>query len=175
MRRVHTALATLLGSVLVALAASACGYRSGYTPPGGSSVGVAFFENVSKERDLDRDFHLPLTDSVQRIVRAPLVAPDRARYRIDGRMLDFRRRNGIRSANNSLLETGVRITVEARLERRNPDTGELEVLRRIEVQDERGYVQGDVGGEAGARARALRNLADRVVIDLFADLAWEAP
>jgi len=136
---------------------------------------VAFFENVSKERDLDRDFHLPLTDSVQRIVRAPLVAPDRAHYRIDGRMLDFRRRNGIRSADNSLLETGVRITVEARLERRNADTGEFEVLRRIEVQDERGYALSDSGGEAAARARALRNIADRVVIDLFADLAWGAP
>jgi hypothetical protein len=167
--------ATLLAALLVPLLAGACGYRTGYTPPVGATVGVAFFENISKERDLDRDFHPPLTDAVQRIVRAPLVSPDRAEYRIDGRMLDFRRRNGIRDTDNTLLETGVRITVEARLERLNASTGEREVLRRIEVQDERGYALSDSGGEAAARARALRNIADRVVIDLFADLAWDAP
>lgn len=166
-------------SALVALAllalCAACGYRTGYTPPVGATVGVAFFENISKERDLDRDFHVPLTESVQRIVRAPLVQPDRAEYRIDGRILEFRRRNGIRDTNNKLLETGVRITVEARLERLAPGASEREVVRRIEVQDERGYALSDPGGEAAARARALRNIADRVVIDLFADLAWDAP
>lgn len=167
-------LARRLGALLLALGASACGYRTGYTPPVGATVGVAFFENISKERDLDRDFHVPLSESVQRIVRAPLVQPDRAVYRIDGRILDFRRRNGIRDPDNKLLETGVRITVEARLERLGPQ-GELEVLRRIEVQDERGYALSDPGGETAARARALRNIADRVVIDLFADLAWDAP
>jgi hypothetical protein len=159
---------------LLALCA-ACGYRTGYTPPVGATVGVAFFENISKERDLDRDFHVPLTESVQRIVRAPLVQPDRAEYRIDGRILEFRRRNGIRDTDNRLLETGVRITVEARLERLAPGASEREVLRRIEVQDERGFALSDPGGEAAARARALRNIADRVVIDLFADLAWDAP
>lgn len=167
-------LSALVALALLALCA-ACGYRTGYTPPVGATVGVAFFENISKERDLDRDFHVPLTESVQRIVRAPLVQPDRAEYRIDGRILEFRRRNGIRDTNNKLLETGVRITVEARLERLAPGASEREVLRRIEVQDERGYALSDPGGEAAARARALRNIADRVVIDLFADLAWDAP
>lgn len=167
-------LSALVALALLALCA-ACGYRTGYTPPVGATVGVAFFENISKERDLDRDFHVPLTESVQRIVRAPLVQPDRAEYRIDGRILEFRRRNGIRDTNNKLLETGVRITVEARLERLAPGASEREVVRRIEVQDERGYALSDPGGEAAARARALRNIADRVVIDLFADLAWDAP
>ena len=167
-------LPALVGLALLALCA-ACGYRTGYTPPVGATVGVAFFENISKERDLDRDFHVPLTESVQRIVRAPLVQPDRAEYRIDGRILEFWRRNGIRDTDNRLLETGVSITVEARLERLAPGASEREVLRRIEVQDERGFVLSDPGGEAAARARALRNIADRVVIDLFADLAWDAP
>jgi hypothetical protein len=31
----------------------------------------------------------------------------------------------------------------------------------------------DQFGESEARARALRNLADRLVLDLFADLAYE--
>ena len=85
------------------------------------------------------------------------------------------RRNGIRDTDNRLLETGVRITVEARLERLAPGDTEREVLRRIEVQDERGYALSVSGGETEARARALRYIADRVVIDLFADLAWDAP
>jgi hypothetical protein len=164
-----------LAVLLLALCAAGCGYRTGYTPPVGATVGVAFFENVSKERDLDRDFHVPLSESAQRIVRAPLVQPDRAEYLITGRILEFRRRNGIRDTDNRLLETGVRITVEARLERLAPGGTEREVLRRIEVQDERGYALSVSGGETEARARALRYIADRVVIDLFADLAWDAP
>jgi hypothetical protein len=49
------------------------------------------------------------------------------------------------------------------------------VLRVVTVQDERGYNLDESNGEAEARLRALRNISDRVVIDLFADLAWDAP
>lgn len=170
------ALAALL--VLAAALASGCGYSTGFTPPEGRSVGVAFFENVSKERDLDRDFHGPLTEAVQRVVHAPLVAAERADYRIQGRMLELRRRNGIRDSQNRLLETGVQVVVEAELVLAGAPLdaqGRPEVLRRVRVTDERGYVRSDPFGEANARALVLRNIADRVVIDLFADFAWPAP
>ncbi len=165
----------LAAATAVALLAAACGYRAGYTPPVGATVGVAFFENLSKERDLDRDLHPPLSESVQRIVRAPLVHPERAEFRIEGRILDFRRRNGIRDTENRLLETGVLISVEARLVHTPLGATEPEVLRVVTVQDERGYNLDEGNGEAEARLRALRNISDRVVIDLFADLAWDAP
>lgn len=167
--------ALLVAAALALVLAASCGYRAGYTPPVGATVGVAFFENLSKERDLDRDLHPPLSDSVLRIVRAPLVHPERAEYRIEGRILDFRRRNGIRDTENRLLETGVLISVEARLVHVPPGASEPVVLRVVTVQDERGYNLDESNGEAEARLRALRNISDRVVIDLFADLAWDAP
>ncbi|MCY3002186.1 MAG: LPS assembly lipoprotein LptE [Planctomycetota bacterium] len=152
----------------------ACGYSTGFRPPEGRTVGVAFFENVSKLRDLDRDLQGPLSEAVQRIVHAPLVSPELADYRIEGKILEFRRRNGIRDGQNRLLETGVQVVVEARLVRGGsvgPD-GLPEVLRRVRVGDERGYLKSDPLGEAGALERVLRNVSDRIVIELFADLAW---
>lgn len=167
-------------ALLLALVCAACGYRTGFTPPDDVTVGVAFFDNQSKERNLERDLHGPLTDSVQRLVDAPLVTPSAAEYRIEGRVLDFRRRGGIRDTNNVQLETGVRITVEARLMRRGlagvaGAPSEPEILRMITVSDERGYALDDPDGESQARENALRNIADRIVIELFADLAWDSP
>ena len=69
-----------LVAIALGLAAllGACGYSTGFKPPEGRSVGVAFFENVSKLRDLDRDLQGPLSEAVQRIVHAPLVSPELA-------------------------------------------------------------------------------------------------
>ncbi len=200
----------------VALAAAfgvgACGYKSGFVLPEGESIGVKVFANDSKLRDIEMRLHPYLTDSVQRLVGAELVGPARASVWIEGVVLEYVRRAGIRSPDNVQLETGVQIVVLARLVRRveaplpgsetistgaantgsgavsgaasgadsrvgggaNPDGAPTtQVLREVTVVDERGYLLGDPLGESRAVASVLRNIADRVVLDLMSDLAYE--
>jgi hypothetical protein len=49
------------------------------------------------------------------------------------------------------------------------------ILRETLVNDERGFLVEDPRGELDARALVLRNIADRLVLDLFGDLAYEPP
>lgn len=185
MRKVAAALA--LGGL------AACGWHTGLVAPDGAdSVGVAYFQ-VDKdvyERDVEPLLHDKITRSVSDLVDASLVAPGDADLVIRGRIYDYRRRGGIRGRDNQLLETSVRLGVEARLERRA--TGE--VLATVNAQIPSGYVAAErqvvdlslgpdtetilVGGrpnEAAARDRALRFLADQIVLDLFRVQEAEVP
>jgi hypothetical protein len=164
------------GLALLALALGGCGYKSGFVLPEGESIGVKVFGNDSKLRDVEMRLHPYLTDAVQRLVGAELVGPDRASVWIEGAVLEYVRRGGIRSPDNVQLETGVQIVVLARLVRRvenQPDSPPTQVLREVTVGDERGYLLGDPLGESRAVASVLRNIADRVVLDLMSDLAYE--
>jgi hypothetical protein len=170
-----------LAAAWVLASLAGCGYRTGFTVPEQRAVGVAIFDNVSRERDLERELHAALTESVERLVDAPLVSPSSADLRIDGRITEYVRRSGIRSKDNVRLETGVRITVVADLIRptvpsldsaSGPMAEPVEVLRQVVVSEERGYLLEDPVGETRAREMVLRHIADRVVIELFADLAF---
>lgn len=185
--------AAALGA-LVALILPACGYRTGLTLPEGTrTVGVEIFGNDSKLRDLERAFHEAITDSLTERVDAPLVPPREAQVVVRGRVVSYTRRGGIRNTDNQLLESGVAITVEARLERDGPQGPE--VLAATVASSESGYVLdrppppnpppfmspqqspavlGDTPSELDARDRVIRNLADRVVLDLFASMAYES-
>lgn len=160
--------------VAAALAIASCGYRAGFTLPDEQTIGVEVFDNVSKERDLENEVHDALTESLERMVHSSLVSPKRADLIVRGTVLEYARRGGIRNANNVRLENGVRIVVAARLVRAR-DTGPEQVLREVTVADDRGFLVEDQAGEREARARVLRNIADRLVLDLCADLAYEAP
>jgi hypothetical protein len=154
-----------------------CGYRTGFTLPEHQTVGVEVFGNVSKERDIEIEVHDNLTDSLERMVHATLVSPERADLVVRGTVLEYVRRGGIRDKNNVRLENGVRISVQARLVRpraSGPEPHE-QVLRQVTVADDRGFLMEDTSGEIDARASALRNITDRLVLDLFGDLAYEAP
>ncbi len=180
-------------AALAAALAAACGYRTGLTAPEGHQrVGVEVFGNDSKERDLERVFHEELTRSLTRRVDVRLVKVDKADLVLRGEIVDFRRRGGIRSIENELLEAGVQITVRARLERQGPEG--VEVLRETSYATDSGFnfdtppfnqdgifldprappsghqnVRiSNTPGEFPARQRVLRNLADRVVLELFA-------
>jgi hypothetical protein len=168
-------------AVGLAMGLAGCGYRTGFTLPEQRTVGVAIFDNASKERDLESRLHDALTDSVQRMIDAPLVAPSASDLRIDGRIVEYIRRSGIRNKDNVRLETGVRVTVLARLIRAGAEVPEIaegadvpanEVLRQITVSEERGYLLADPVGETCALELVLHHLADRIVIELFADLAF---
>lgn len=191
--------AWIVWAAALALALSSCGYATGFTVPDSKTIGVAIFDNDSKERDIEAELHAALTDSLDRMVGARVVDPDQADLVITGDVTEFARRSGIRNQNNVRLENGLRITVQARLVERTEEPQKTpgpakpgvpsksrgktkgglvdrygEVIRQVTVSDDRGFLIEDPVGESDARSRVLRNIADRVVLDLFSDLAYEA-
>jgi hypothetical protein len=128
------------------------------------SVGLEFFGNDSLERDLERPLHDELSRALRDMSDAELVEPRRADAILKGRIILYYHRGGIRSPDNVLLETGVRIDVEASLYVR----GKPEPERTERFSSAVGYTLDDPANETEARSRALRNLAEKVVLTLFA-------
>jgi hypothetical protein len=201
-RAVRSSRRATLGLALLALLPG-CGYSTGFRlPEGMQSVGVEVFGNDSKLRDVELEFQEALVDSTARLVHAPIVDPSEADLVLRGRIVDYRRRGGIRSADNELLESGVTVVVEVQLVRRfaesevrpgpeparsdappaarddrisiPPTAPNERVLRPMRAIQEFGYRLAESYGEARARERTLANLADRIVLDLFGTLAYEA-
>ncbi|HUR26918.1 MAG TPA: LPS assembly lipoprotein LptE [Planctomycetota bacterium] len=166
---------TILASTLLA-----CGYQAGLVAPEGTrTIGVEFFGNDGPLRDVEVQLQDELAQSIQRMVHLRLVDPARADLIVRGRVIDYSRRAGVKSPQNQLLETGVRITVEAFLidpTRRFDPQGRLltlRVLRQARTTTESGYRIVEPDGERAARKRAMRNLADRLALDLFGAVAYE--
>jgi len=163
-----------------------CGWHAGLVRPAGAdTIGVAFFDvdwDVL-QRDLAPELQSALTESVTDLVDLRLVEPDRSDLVITGRVIDYSRRGGVRSSDQEMLETAVRVNVEAELRRRGTGV----VLARARAMVPAGYATADkivdpgtgdvtyaVGGKAmegSARARAIRILSDGLVLDLFARAA----
>lgn len=179
--RRRSALRRRRGPLFLALAAclGACGYRAGLTlPEGWEAVGVEVFANDSRERlvrNLERDLQAEMAAAVRRLARVRLVAPEEADLVIRGRITDLRRRRGIRSPENELLETGVRIEVESELVERVAADGEPRVLGEARYATESGYRLEDPRLELDAQERVLRNIADRLVLDLLGPVAYVSP
>ncbi len=170
---------------LACLFAVSCGYSSGLrVPEGHESVGLEVFANPSALRNLEGDVYRALSASMTQLVSTPLVAPDDADLRVRGRIIEFRRRGGVRDENNRLQETGNRVTVEAWLETPSGTrVGEL-----AETTMETGYIVGEGSldtstldktvrnpiqeraNELSARERTLRLAAEELVFELFARL-----
>lgn len=167
-------------SSVLAAALFACGYQTGLTVPEGmQTVGVEFFGNEGPLRDVEVQLQAELAQAVERMVPVRIVDPKHADLIVRGRVLDYSRRGGIRSEDNKLLETGVRISVEALLvdpKRQFDRDGKPlppRVLRKAVTTTASGYRIEEPDGERAARARALRNLADRLTLDLFGAVAYE--
>jgi len=177
-------------TALVAILCGACGWHAGLeTPPGTETIGVSFFdvEWDVLQRDLAPELQQALATAVTDLVGLRLTEPDRSDLVITGRVLDYSRRGGVRSPEHEMLETAVRVNVEAELRRRSSGA----VVARARGSVPSGYVTADrilnagtgevtyvVGGkaeEAAARARAMRILAEGLVLDLFAQSAASAP
>lgn len=157
-----------------------CGYHSGLLAPEGTrTIGVEFFTDDGPLRDVEVELQDQLAQALQRVVPLRLVDPARADLIVRGRVVDYSRRSGIRSPTNQLLETGVRITVEASLldpAPRYDKQGKLlpvKLLRKTITTTESGYRIVEPDGERAARARAMRNMADRLALDLFQAVAYE--
>lgn len=162
--RLAAALAALAGPALLTSLTAGCGYRFGVvTPDGVESVGIEYFGNTSRVRDLEAEFAPVLAREVTDRVPLPLREPDRADVVIRGKIVDYYRRGGIRSTENVLLERGLRIEVEAELVRR--ESGE--VIRSTKLGLWGGYADDVDGAELEVRQRLLTSLAEALVLDLF--------
>ena len=93
-----------------------------------------------------------------------MASPGRADVVIRGRIEFYRRRAGIRTRENRLLESWVDIGVQASLwDRAEDKIRSGPVSDRVQV----GYTLERTGSEREAAERALKNLADRIVLQLL--------
>ena len=142
-----------------------CGYSTDFAlPENTQSVGIEVFKNESRWVELERPMHLELTRSTRNLVDASIVDPRHADLVVRGTIDTYSRRMGVRSSENVLLESG--LTLGATVELWDRARGEL-LAGPLPVSVQIGYTLDELGNEAGARERAIRNLADRIVIDLF--------
>ncbi len=164
---------------LVALLASAalaagCGWRAGMpVPTGARTIAIGFAQNDTRLPEVEVD----LTNALHRAAldRLDLAISDgSADLLLEARIVDLRRRGGVRSEDARLLEAGATFVIEADL----VDGSSGAVLGTTTRRLTSGYVVGTAESpatspdEPAARARLLDNLADGVVLDLFAPLSY---
>ena len=161
----RSALGTLSAILCLALSSPSCHYNIGLTAPEGySEVAVEIFANDTREPDLERALQSSLTREVRDRVPLHLVAPEQSELVVEGRLVNFNRIRGIRNPKNQIMESGVQITAEAWVARRS--SGER-ISNTITAQATVGYAIDDSRGERAARERALRQLAEILIVDLF--------
>lgn len=164
MIRIAVSCAWLRRAALCCLGLTSCGYSTRLTlPEEYDRIGVEVFANDTLLPDLERPLHASMTRAVRDYTGSDLVRPATATALVRGRILSYGRRSGIRTAQNVWQESGVTIEAEASLVNRS--TGAL--LARTRSSTRVGFAFGIDGGEVGASQRALENLADRLVLDLF--------
>ena len=183
---------------MLCLLSAGCGWNRGMLLPGTArTVGVEIFRTDRRvyERGLETALHRELTRAVSDLVQAPLVRPEDADLVLRGSIAGYRRRTGIRNQDNRLLETGVLIEIKAELITRRAliaaARAEAEAAEAAEAggtatpaavengsraQDVRvwsGHALDNVGNEGAARNRALRYLAETIVLELFSEAPQE--
>jgi hypothetical protein len=142
-----------------------CGYTTGLTlGPDYHSVGLEIFGNDTPEPDLELGLHRALTRATRNMLDARLVDPTQSQLVVRGRLIRFQRRAGLRSADNVWMEGGVWITAEAELVDLRRDVTLVGPLR---AEANVGYTRTNREAEPDTRRRALTNLAERLVLDLF--------
>jgi hypothetical protein len=155
-----------LGSAcLLAAVVLGCGYSSGLRVSDRHvSVGLEFLGNDSYERDLERPFDDEMSRALRNFSDAPIVDVAKADVVVRGKIKSYIHRAGIRSRENVPLETGVSIEIEASLHQKS--SGKL-LRGPFKITSAVGYLVGDPGNEPQARDRALRHIAEELVLDLF--------
>ncbi len=158
----HSLRALLLSCALL----GGCGYSAGLrVSDRHSSVGLEFFGNDSYERDLERPFDDEMSRALRDFSDAPVVDVSHAEVVVRGMIRSYQRRSGIRSRENVLLETGVTIEVTAALYDRASGN---RLSQDCKATSAVGYLVGEAENELEARDRALRHIAEELVLDLFA-------
>lgn len=143
-----------------------CGWHAGLVAPAGArtvGVEVATRAPTVLERGLEPLVSDALSRAVSDLVGLPLVSPAEADLVLRGEILDYRRRGGVRSVENQLRETAVRIDVRATLVDQRDGSLAAEALEGLWS----GYVLGDPAEERTAQERAVTHLAETLVLELF--------
>ena len=158
------------GALLLAVGASclcACGWHAGIAAPAGArSVGVDAVgrEATVLERGLEPLLTDALSEAVVNWVDLPLAAPAEADLVVRCQILDFRRRGGVRNRDNQLLETAVFVRARAEVFDRRQGRSSPPAF----AQEWSGYTLDDqLANEDAARNRALRVIAETLILDLF--------
>jgi hypothetical protein len=175
--RSMASLATAAVALLVLLAGG-CGYSTGLAlPERARTIGVEIFGNDSLERDLEPLLYDEISRAVRDWADAPLVAPERADVVVRGKITSYHRRAGVRNPQNELLETAIYIDVDASLYRAG---GDRPIRGPVHLSSSTGYLvplpdsvsavhdRSVFENESVARDRTLRNIADKLVLDLLA-------
>jgi hypothetical protein len=153
-------------AAVAALVPAGCGWHAGLArPANAASVGV---EAARREgRVLERGLEPLLTDALSAAVvdwvDLPLLSPGEADLVVRPVLLDFARRGGVRNIDNELVESAVFVRVRAELidRRTGKPVGPAAV-----AQEWSAYAL-ESGNEDAARERALRHVADTLILDLF--------
>lgn len=168
MRRGPLLLGLGLGAASALGLAGGCGYSSGVRVSDRlGTVGVTYFGNKTLEPDVERPFQDALTTSIRSLTDVAIADPARAEVVLRGEILDYRYRGGVRSSDNELLETGLYLEAEAGLYDRR-SSRPVGPQRRAHVWI--GYAVDEPNGAQNARDRAIRYVADELVLTLFSPL-----
>lgn len=162
---------------LAALFLASCGWRSGLPSPAGvRTVGieVARRGDAVLERGLEERFTDALSKRISDWVDLRIAAPAEADLVVRSKVLEYRRRRGVRSLDNELVETAVLVRVEASLVDRRTHTV---VAGPVQAGQWSGYAldPSDPGVEEAAADRALRHAAETLVLDLFDPASTRRP
>lgn len=152
-------------ALLFSLALTSCAWHAGLPwSSANGSVGVEISRADPEvfERDLEPLLQRELSRAVSDWVGAPLVDSGDADWLVRTRILEYRRRGGIRSQDHVLLETGIKLAVEAELVERSSGR-----VVQASAATWSGYVLDDPVNEAAARNRALAHVAETLVLELF--------
>jgi hypothetical protein len=155
-----------LALALAAALLASCGYSTGLrVAERHATIGVEFFGNQTYERDLERPFYDQLTRVLRDTSDAARVDPGQAEVVLRGTIRGFHRRSGVRSSENERLETGLFFEVEAQLVDRARD---VPIRGPVRHSAWVGYTLVPPENEREARERVMRNVAQELVLDLFA-------
>lgn len=148
-----------------ALVLTGCGYTAGLRmPEGTTTIGLEVFDNDGPLPNVERRLHEEMTRSARNLVTGRILDPADADLVVRGEISRYQRRGGLRTGGNLLRETGLVLRVRAWLERDGRPTGRSAVAG-VNV----GYLTGFLGAEEEAEARALKNLADGLLLQLFGE------
>ena len=158
-----------LGACATVALCAGCGWHAGLIERDDArTVGVEIFETRRGllERNLEPIVSDALTRALSDFVDLDLAAPGRADLVVRGRIEDYLRREGIRTTENRLVETGVYVLITAEVFDRR--TGKR-VVPAAQRHVWSGYALGQetAENEALARERAIRHVAEALVLDLF--------
>ncbi len=158
-----------LAALLLVTTCAACGWHAGLVAPEGyRTVGVEVLatERGVLERNLEPLLSDALSDALLDRVQAPLATPADADLVLRARVTDYHRRAGVRAPDNDLVEGGLFVLVAAELIDRR--SGAVVVpSRQRHVWSGYALDASARQNEEAARRRALRHLADTLVLDLF--------